>query len=136
MGVPLCPRDIQRQVRALTTVSFHAPLLPSAYLRLVLAYTHICSYRQTLIHIQSSAGESCPGQHVLGYLFCCPYRHVYLYGVVSVTRLPLCFEQPLDFVSTCCFSVSFSSPLLKGVKARIQFRFPRPLSHLFHSPSV
>lgn len=43
MGVPMYPQAIRRQVRALTSVShcFYTLLLPSAYLRMVLGYTHV-----------------------------------------------------------------------------------------------
>lgn len=116
MGVPLYPQAIRRQVKALPTVShcFHALLLPSAYLRMVLAYTltyvHACRHSYTF-------RVACPGHALFSMCrvtcFVVPYqqsyRHVYPYAVVSVTWLLLCFEQPLDFVSTYCFSVSIVS---------------------------
>lgn len=40
MGVPLHPQAIGRRVSALKTVNFYALLLPSAFLGIVLSYTH------------------------------------------------------------------------------------------------
>lgn len=90
MAERLCPQAIERQVRALITVShcFHSLLFPIWPPRDGISLlAHICSYIQALI--QSRMSGSCPVQHVKSY---------FLFFCALTTNLWACFSK------CCCLS--------------------------------
>lgn len=124
----------QETSEALRTVSFYALLLPSASLRMVLAYAH------TYVHTCRPS-----------YTFTVARPGHALFSTCSVTCFVVAFSwlinrhmvlsQLHDFSvlnshSTFCALVvfPFTSSLLKRVKPQIQYHLSRPLSHLSIHP--
>lgn len=126
MGVPLYPQATGRQMRPLIRVSgcFHAALLPSAFNRMVLAYTytyvHTCRLSYTFSIMPRSARVEL---HVFLVNYQQTFQHVYLCVIFSVTWFVLCLEKPppLFFVF---FPVSIFS--IEEEKPQIKYLFPLP----------